>query len=363
MTVEQAQAQRTTWISPLVADAPLYAVASALLALCLAIFATYSISVGGEAILANARLYLLAGLALLVIDSGWLLLRVRPPRPTAFLLAAYRARLLRPHVLASLPMLALVIGFMPFFSKLKSIIPLFNAYSWDATFIAWDRALFFGYDAWEALQPMLGYPAITALLALLYHAWFLLIYVGTLFMLFWPSAVPVRRQYLLAFFLCWTAIGGFLAAVFASVGPCFLEPILGDPAFAGQMAYLRAADAVAPVMTLDVQAMLLGWHQAGEGGLGSGITAMPSMHVAMATLFWLAIRRVSPLAGKAFGAFLIVIWIGSVHLAYHYAVDGLIAAIATYALWRLSLWAIARWDALAGRSAQPALRTNTVPAE
>lgn len=363
MTVQQTQAQRTTQASLFVADAPLYVVATALLAACLALFAAHGVSVGADAILANARLYLLAATAWLVIDSGWLLFRERPRRPTAFLLARYRARLLRPHVLVSVPMLALVIGFMPFFSKLKSIIPLFNAYTWDATFIAWDRALFFGHDGWEVLQPVLGYPAITALLALLYHAWFLLIYLGTLFMLFWPSAGQVRRQYLLAFFLSWTLVGGALAAVFASVGPCFLEPIIGNPAFADQMAYLRAADAAVPVMTLDVQAMLLGWYHAGEGGLGSGITAMPSMHVAMATLFWLAVRRVSPRGGNVFGAFLIAIWIGSVHLAYHYAVDGLIAAIAAYALWRLSLWTIARWDALAERLAQPALRTNTVPAE
>ncbi len=50
-------------------------------------------------------------------------------------------------------------------------------------------------------------------------------------------------------------------------------------------------------------------------------------------------------------------------LAYHYAIDGLIAAVATYALWRLSLWTIARWDGSAERLAQPTLRTNTVPAE
>lgn len=363
MTVERAQMDRTLPVPAFMADVPVYAVASVLLAVCLAIFAANSVSVSADAILGNGRLYLLAAIALLTIDSGYLLLRERPSRPTAFLLATYRVRLLRPQVLASLPMLALIVGFMPFFSKLKSIIPLFNAYTWDATFIAWDRALFFGRDAWQVMQPALGHPPVTALLAFLYHAWFLLIYVGMIFVLFWPCATAVRRQYLLAFFLIWTVIGGFLATIFASVGPCFLEPILGDATFAEQMAYLNAADAVMPVMTLDVQTMLLGWYHAGEGGLGSGITAMPSMHVAMAMLFWLMVRRISRSAGVAFGLFFVVIWIGSVHLAYHYAVDGLIAAVATYALWRLSLWIVARWDALTERRFQPALRTNTVPAE
>ena len=83
----------------------------------------------------------------------------------------------------------------------------------------------------------------------------------------------------------------------------------------------------------------------------------------LATLFWLSVRRASPRAGKLFGAFVAAIWIASVHLAYHYAVDGLVAVIATYAIWRFVDWALARWDALLPRLVQPALRTNTVPAE
>jgi hypothetical protein len=345
------------------ADAPLYLVASALFGVCLAIFAVWSISIGPTLILANARLYLFAAWVLLIVDSGALLLRHRPRRPTRFLLDTYRARLADPRVIASVPMLALVIVFMPFFSKLKSMIPLFNDFSWDATFIAWDRAIFFGRDAWQVLQPMLGYPPVTAALALLYHAWMLLIYVGTLVFLFYRGAAHARRQYLLGFFLIWTVIGGLLATVFASVGPCFMEPIKGDPHFAAQIDYLKAANEQVPVLTLHVQDLLLEWYLAGDRGLGSGITAMPSMHVAMAMLFWLAIRRVSTAAGRVFGAFFVTIWLASVHLGYHYAVDGLVSVVATYAIWLGTDRIIAGWDSLAPRLAQPALRTNTVPAE
>ena len=347
----------------IVADAPVYLAACMLFAVCIAVFAAWSIGIGPELIVANGRLYLLAAWALLVIDSGTLLLRQCPAGPTRFLLDTYRARLANPRIIASLPMLALVIVFMPFFSKLKSMIPLFNDFGWDATFIAWDRAIFFGHDAWQVFQPVLGYPLITAFLALLYHAWMLLIYIGTLVFLFYRGAAPARRQYLLGFFLIWTVIGGLLATIFASVGPCFMHPIKGDPHFAAQMEYLQAANRQVPVMTLHVQDLLLGWYRAGDRGLGSGITAMPSMHVAMAMLFWLAVRRVSPVADKIFGAFFVTIWIASVHLAYHYAVDGLVSVVATYTLWRFSGWLLARWDALSPRLAQATLRTKTVPAE
>jgi hypothetical protein len=142
--------------------------------------------------------------------------------------------------------------------------------------------------------------------------------------------------------------------------------MLGDPRFDAQMAYLNAANETVPVMTLRVQAMLLEWFAASEDGLGSGITAMPSMHCAIAFLYWIAVRRISARWGAFFAVFFVITWLSSVHLAYHYAVDGLVSLVAVAALWQASGAAIAAWDRwLEGRAnrVQPALRTNTAPAE
>jgi hypothetical protein len=341
----------------LLGDVPVFAVAGLLFAVCIGIFAAYGIEpIGPKLILANGRLYFVAGFALLVIDAIALLVRNRPASPASFLLGTYRERLSSPRVIASLPAFALIIVFMPFFSKLKSMIPLFNDFKWDTAFIAWDRALFFGMDGWQALQPVFGYPLVTAFMAVLYHAWMLLIYAGTLFFLFYRAGGAIRRQYLLGFFLIWTLIGGGMATALASVGPVFVGPILGLPTFDAQMAYLNAANEQVPILTLHVQELLLNWYHQGDRGLGSGITAMPSMHVSMAMLFWLAIREVSPRAGRAFLVFLVLIWIGSVHLAYHYAVDGLVSLIATAFLWGIATRTIAFWDRLmAGRVSERAV--------
>ena len=215
---------------------------------------------------------------------------------------------------------------------MKSAIPLFNDYGWDGTFINWDIALH-GRDAWRVLQPFIGFPLITSLLSIAYHLWILLIYGGTIFLTLYCSDRTLRVRYFSAYFAAWTINGVVLAIVFSSVGPCFVEPLLGNKHFAEQMRYLNHANENFPVMVLRVQQWLLEGQLHGSNTLGRGITAMPSMHVSLAFLFFLAIRQVSRRAGHFFFAFLIVIMVGSVHLGYHYAVDGYVSIITTAIIW------------------------------
>ena len=73
--------------------------------------------------------------------------------------------------------------------------------------------------------------------------------------------------------------------------------------------------------------------------LGAGIAAMPSMHVAGALLFALAGWRESRALGLLLTGYAVLILVGSVHLAWHYAVDGYVAALVTAFLW----WAVGRY--------------------
>lgn len=347
-------------------EVPIYAAALALFALCAALLASRGVAFDAEPVLANARLYLMAIIAWISVDAVLHLARHRPEEPIAALHRRYAGPAAAQRWLAGAPLLALCVLLMPFFSKMKAAIPLFSDYTWDATFIAWDRAIFLGRDAWEVLQPLVGYPPVTAALAVLYHAWLLLLYLGCLYFAFGAIDPAIRRRFFLTYVLAWSVIGGGVATLLASVGPCFAGPLLGDPTFDAQMAYLRTADAQLPVMTLPVQQMLLEWHNSDASGLGSGITAMPSMHVAIAFLFWLAARRVSRAAGRWLFAFFVAICIGSVHLAYHYAVDGLVSVVLVALLWRASALVFHWWDRRVAASTariQPTLRTKTVPAE
>ena len=332
-----------------------------LFALCIGLLLSKGVAPTLDGVWINARLFALFVIAIMAFDAGAQLMRHRPQSPVEHLKARYFNAQARETIAAGAPMLAVAIVLLPYFSKMKAAIPLFNDYTWDNAFVEWDRAIFAGYDAWEVLQPVLGFPVVTAFLALLYQLWFLLLYPGVLFFAFARVDHSVRRQFFLSYVLSWTLIGGLMATWLASVGPCFVGPMLGDPRFDDQMAYLNAANEQVPVMTLKVQAMLLEWFSASQDGLGSGITAMPSMHCAIAFLYWIAVRRISAKWGAFFGVFFFITWISSVHLAYHYAVDGLVSLVAVAVIWAVSQQIIAAWDAWT--QPQAALRTNTAPAE
>ena len=284
---------------------------------------------------ANLFLYLFTLFVMGVFVFVALLYRARPKSPISFLFAQIASGAWLVNVARGIPMLAALVVMMPVFSAMKSSIGLFNSYHWDATWIAADQAIH-GTDAWRLLQPVLGFPLVTSLLSVAYHGWLFLVFAGSTYFCFFAKDRELRAQYFIGYFAIWTIVGAAMATAFASFGPCFLAPLTGDHRFDEQMAYLYKANEQHPVFVLVVQEKLLTWHQHGSHGLASGISAMPSMHVSMAMLFALSISKVSKIAGVGAWVFVLTIFVASVHLAYHYAVDGYVAAAATLAIWTLA---------------------------
>jgi hypothetical protein len=72
--------------------------------------------------------------------------------------------------------------------------------------------------------------------------------------------------------------------------------------------------------------------------VGGGVSAFPSLHVALPLLGACAAwPRMRWLAWGLLG-YAIVLWIGTVHLGWHYAVDGEASALLIYPIWWLSGW-------------------------
>ncbi len=62
---------------------------------------------------------------------------------------------------------------------------------------------------------------------------------------------------------------------------------------------------------------------------------MPSIHVSSALLFALVWWRLNRVIGILVGVFSAVILLGSVHLGYHYAIDGYVAIPLTWLIWHV----------------------------
>jgi hypothetical protein len=231
------------------------------------------------------------------------------------------------------------------FTVVKDNIGAIHPFNWDQTFVHWDYLLGGGTAPWKLLQPILGHPPITVALNFIYDLWFPLMFAGLLWQAFSPRSSVLRMQFMLSFGFAWFFAGSVLALIFSSAGPCFHDKLFPNhPLFADQMAYLNS---IGPkwIWSLAVQNDLWNSYVTGSGEI-SGISAMPSMHVAVATLFALLGWRKGVSLGIALSIFAALILLGSVHLAWHYAVDGLAGAVLAVCCWLAGGYVARNWCSL-----------------
>lgn len=226
--------------------------------------------------------------------------------------------------------------FLSVFSSFKSLIPKLQPFGWDGPLAEADRFLHFGVDPWILLQPLLAQPLVVRAIDFLYHpAWSLL-----LFALWSWQATDLRRpalrlQCLIALPLTWILIGSVGGLIFSSAGPCYFAEVGGTPSdrFEPLMARLSDIHAVSPLVSQSAQRTLWILHEAGAAGFGSGISAMPSVHVASALLLFLVARRHGRTPGVLALAFVSAICVGSVALGWHYAIDAYAGAALAWLVW------------------------------
>lgn len=257
------------------------------------------------------------------------------------------------RLVPGLLMLLSVSLFMAGFASLKASITDIQPFAWDNSFDFWDRALHLGYRPWELLQPLLGYGPVTAAININYHFWFLSLTMFWLHFGFAEQSGFLRLRAVAAFMLTWSVGGVVLATVFSSAGPCFygLAGLTPDP-YVPLMSYLRETAQHYPVWAVDLQDEL--WRNFANHGTADatkGISAMPSMHNAQCLLLVLAAWNKGALVRNLAIGHGVLVFLGSIHLGWHYAVDAYLAFAVAAVAWILSGWAARWWMTRTGQTA------------
>ncbi|WP_193370755.1 phosphatase PAP2 family protein [Pelagibius marinus] len=201
----------------------------------------------------------------------------------------------------------------------KVMMPAAVGFWADPAFADLDHLLF-GQDPWRLSHQYLG--QATPVIDKIYGFWAPVNFAILLFLFYLPPS-PKRAQALIAYFLAWAGgtLGQYLGA---SAGPIFYESIqLGD----------RFAELPVSPWTATAREYLWTNYLKGGGLIGAGISAMPSMHVAIALWIALVGRTFLPRYQVIFWAYFATILVGSVHLGWHYAVDGIAASVIVPVVW------------------------------
>jgi hypothetical protein len=249
----------------------------------------------------------------------------------------------------------MMVGFLPFrvmFNAIKNAVPLENGFASEQFLANLDRALHFGVDPWRWLVGTFGNDWVLRFVELNYNTVWLAVCFGSVY---WVAVSPrfdtIRLRYCLTSMISWIIAGNVLAMTLPSAGPIYYGAVTGDAdRFAG-LAEFVGSHAGQFVSAADYQAYLWALYAAQKPGLGSGISAFPSMHVSVVMLNALFIfEAIRKFALPAFGYVALIVF-GSVYLGWHYAIDSYASILVTFAIY----WGVKK--AMAGRWRWPFSRT------
>lgn len=324
------------------------------------VYAALAVIVGrltGYSHLVNVRFYGTDFLVVLcafavVLTLGhtiWMTVIVRPDgRLIPAIFDDYRKRFVRPKQIAAFLLVVFMTSFFfSAFSSFKRMIPHYNHWHWDATFKDWDKWLHFGRHPWEWTHAVFGSPAASGVISFGYNVWYFVIFFTFIWQAWTKKQPRLRTQFLYSFIMTWIILGTVLATALASAGPVYYGRVVGgtDP-FAPLMHRLYEINGMWKIWTLPlpVQEKLWAIHESQDAVLGSGISAMPSLHVATTTLAMILAWNFNKVAGIAMTLFVVMIQIGSVHLGWHYAIDGYVSIALVFPIWFGVGWGIDCWE-------------------
>ncbi|HET7848919.1 MAG TPA: phosphatase PAP2 family protein [Pseudolabrys sp.] len=289
--------------------------------------------------------FALFGCGFALVRLLWLAFVERDPAPLGAFCASFARFFGDPERIANgINGMAVFLAFSTAFGVLKGAIAILSPFAWDRALSQADRILSFGRAPYELLWPLVDNHFAVALFNAAYNLWFFVL-LGTIFTaVFARRDTALRHQFLATFMLTWIAGGFFIAVAFSSAGPCYFGRLGLGGDYRPLMDALKSATHDYPVWALATQDTL--WKGYLDPRAGSvGISAFPSMHIATAMLFALYWQRRSALTGALMWIFAGMIFVGSIVLGWHYAVDGIGAALIVLPCWKFAGRAFGRFAA------------------
>ena len=215
------------------------------------------------------------------------------------------------------------------FLPLKYAIPQIVPFWLDRPLADAERLIFAG-DPWLRLDHLLGWAAVP--IDRVYGLW-LPTQSLLLFKVVTQPSSTMKSRALIAYVLAWFLLGVVAATVLSSAGPIFHDRILGGTAFAALRETLQSRGAWVALAESDKMWASLA---SGQPGIVAGISAVPSIHVAISVWILLVSREMAPRAVPYAACYVVFIWVASVALGWHYATDGLVGSLGMLGIWSIS---------------------------
>jgi len=218
------------------------------------------------------------------------------------------------------------------FTLLKNAMSFITPYFADSLFADIDHALHFGTDPWMIAHWLGNYLPTKAMTYSYLTVWALpALTLPAIIAASDGNRVRAKRT-LIIYLVAWIFIGNVLAFSGLSVGPVYYDRLLGGDRFADLTLALQTSG-VSDSHIGHVQQALWDIYAGHSASIGSGISAFPSVHVAIATVTAIYMVERSKWLLPLAAAFLFLTFFLSVYTGYHYAVDGYVSILVVFAVW------------------------------
>lgn len=275
----------------------------------------------------------LAGVIYVIGSIGRMLLYTKPRHPLLQFYQDVKQFISMRTAANFLPLMIAMAVFAITFSYFKLLIPILNPFSWDELFMKADKILHFGNHPYVLIDAAIGSPHVIIFLNIVYNLWFAAVWGFWAWLGLKDHSSTYRMRFMIAFILVWSVGGSLLAIIFSSAGPCYYGLVGNSPdIYEPLMSALGDVNKDFPLWAIATQQNL--WNSyTGENQVFLGISAMPSMHNGVIDLVAIASFYYNRFLGWCMSIYATLIFIGSVALGWHYAIDGYAGLVLAFVFW------------------------------